>query len=176
MHPSPIRKNPLSRFCIIQLRNLKKQNKKKQLRPTLPSSRTHSCQVEESEMLVCTIIEEEKLSFDQIPIQRHSFPIKLTLIIFTNSAPLGPVGLRVAMSVCMSVCPSVCAIGCSFFQSLSLALRSPYFSHPVQSPTFFADKLLSVQYLNLTIWCVYCEQLMSTMKHFAMSICMQVSA
>ena len=40
--------------------------------------------------------------------------------IFTNSAPLGRVGHRVAMSRC--VC--VCAIGCSFFLGLSLALRS----------------------------------------------------
>ena len=39
---------------------------------------------------------------------------------FTNSAPLGRVGHRVAMSVCLCVC----AIGCSFFQGLSLALRS----------------------------------------------------
>ena len=41
-------------------------------------------------------------------------------LIFTNSAPLGRVGHRVAMSVEMSVC----AIECSFFRGLSLALRS----------------------------------------------------
>ena len=35
-------------------------------------------------------------------------------LIFTNSAPLGRVGLGVAMSMCLSVCLSVCAIKCSF--------------------------------------------------------------
>ena len=32
------------------------------------------------------------------------------IVIFTNSAPLGQVGLGVAMSVVLSVCLSVCAI------------------------------------------------------------------
>ena len=45
-------------------------------------------------------------------------------VIFTNSAPLGRVGHRVAMSVCGDVCGDVCAIECSFFRGLSLALRS----------------------------------------------------
>ena len=44
--------------------------------------------------------------------------------IFTNSAPLGQVGHRGAMSVCGDVCLWFCAIGCSFFRGLSLALRS----------------------------------------------------
>ena len=44
--------------------------------------------------------------------------------IFTNLAPLGRVGHRVAMSVCVSVCLCVCAIKCSFFLGLSLAPRS----------------------------------------------------
>ena len=33
---------------------------------------------------------------------------KLGIVIFTNSAPLGRVGHRVAMSVCVCVCLSVC--------------------------------------------------------------------
>ena len=45
--------------------------------------------------------------------------------IFTNLAPLGRVGHRVAMSVCLSVCLCVCAIGAVFFsRGISLALRS----------------------------------------------------
>ena len=51
-----------------------------------------------------------------------------------------------------------------------------YFSHHGHAPIFFAPLLLSVQYLNLTIRCVSWEQLMSVMKHFAMSVCMSVCA
>ena len=40
---------------------------------------------------------------------------KTNLHIFTNSATLGRVGHRVAISVCLSVCLFACAIGCSFF-------------------------------------------------------------
>ena len=42
------------------------------------------------------------------------------MLIFTNSAPLGRVGHRVAMSVCMSVCLSVCLFapsGAVFFEA-----------------------------------------------------------
>ena len=46
--------------------------------------------------------------------------LKLFVSFFTNSAPLGRVGHRVAMSVCLCVC----AIKCIFFRGLSLALRS----------------------------------------------------
>ena len=44
-----------------------------------------------------------------------------------------------------------------------------YFSHHGRSTFFFALLLLSIKYLNLTIQCVSWEQLMSVMKHFAMT-------
>ena len=44
-------------------------------------------------------------------------------IIFTNSAPLGQVGHRVAMSVCLSVCLFVC-----------LRHRLQFFSRPLIGP------------------------------------------
>ena len=56
-------------------------------------------------------------------VQELERPKKVDLI-FTNSAPLGRVGYRVAMSVCVFVCECFCAIGCSFFGCSSLALRS----------------------------------------------------
>ena len=52
--------------------------------------------------------------------QKFSNLRALLSIIFTNSASLGRVGHKVAMSRCVWYC----TIGCSFFLGLSLALRS----------------------------------------------------
>ena len=51
-----------------------------------------------------------------------------------------------------------------------------YVSHHGRSAFFLAYKRLSIQYLHLTIRCLYREKLMSVMKHFVMFICMSVCA
>ena len=60
--------------------------------------------------------------------------------LFTNWAPLGRVGHRVAISRCLFVCVSVCAIGCGFFRGLTLALRS---HDQISGPLIFLSFLFS---------------------------------
>ena len=74
----------------------------------------------------------------------------LTWMIFTESTPLGQFNHRVAMSVCVWFC----AIGCSFFQGLSLSLRS----HDQFQASHWSSHLLSSevhdQIFNLYVICL----------------------
>ena len=57
-------------------------------------------------------------------VRESSLMIIRTYFHWFGPTALGRFSHRVAMSVCLFVCLCVCAIGCSFFQGLSLALRS----------------------------------------------------
>ena len=70
------------------------------------------------------------------------------IIIFTNSAPLGRVGQRVAMSVCLFVCLSVYAIGCSFVRPLI----GPDMTWSVPGFSLVLPPSLSCKLGNLETW------------------------